>query len=122
MAGRVLYLCLRLLPQQSMGPKRRSFASLDSFYDQSFERYRGGGLRNDVAFYHGPNPITSIPPAFEEMTDRAELVFAGKALDARSEWRSVGTNRVIFILVDFETNQVVKWDVDRDMLGITKIL
>jgi hypothetical protein len=51
---------------------------------------------------------TVIPPTFEEMADRAELVFAGKALASRAEWRTVGTNRVIFTLVEFETEEVLK--------------
>ena len=38
---------------------------------------------------------TVIPPTFEEMTDRAELVFVGKVVGSRAEWRTVGTNRVI---------------------------
>lgn len=41
------------------------------------------------------NVTTVIPPTFEEMTDRAELVFVGKVVSSRAEWRTVGTNRVI---------------------------
>jgi len=51
---------------------------------------------------------TVIPPTFEEMTDRAELVFVGKVVSSRSEWRVVGTNRVIFTLVEFERQEVLK--------------
>src|SRR5439155_21170493 len=38
----------------------------------------------------------------------ADLVFAGKVLSSRSEWRSVGTKRVIFTLVEYETQDVLK--------------
>src|SRR5216117_759967 len=51
---------------------------------------------------------TVIPPTFEEMADRAELVFAGRALVSRAEWRTVGTKRLIFTLVEFETEEVLK--------------
>ncbi|HEY5912222.1 MAG TPA: hypothetical protein VJA21_16590 [Verrucomicrobiae bacterium] len=42
------------------------------------------------------------------MTDRAELIFVGKVVSSHAEWRSVGTNRVIFTLVEFERQQVLK--------------
>ena len=51
---------------------------------------------------------TVIPPTFEEMADRADLVFVGKVVGSRAEWRSVGTDRVIFTLVEFETAAVLK--------------
>jgi len=53
---------------------------------------------------------TVIPPAFEEMADRAELIFVGKVTGSRAEWRTVGssTNRVIFTLVEFEAQEVLK--------------
>ena len=51
---------------------------------------------------------TVIPPTFEEMADRADLVFVGKVVGSRAEWRSVGADRVIFTLVEFETQQVLK--------------
>ena len=59
-------------------------------------------------FLTSANATTVIPPTFEEMTDRADLVFAGKVLSSRSEWRSVGTKRVIFTLVEYETQDVLK--------------
>ena len=83
-------------------------------------------------FLAAANATTVIPPTFEEMADRADLVFVGKVLSFRSEWRSVGTNRVMFTMVDFETNHVLKGNEDRsmkhtgagdrDMFGITKIV
>ncbi len=55
---------------------------------------------------------TVVPPTFEEMTDRADLVFIGKVAGSRSEWRSVGTDRVIFTLIEFETQEVLKGNAD----------
>jgi hypothetical protein len=54
------------------------------------------------------NATTVIPPTFEEMTDRAELIFVGKVVNSRAEWRTAGTNRVIFTLVEFERQEVLK--------------
>lgn len=54
------------------------------------------------------NATTVIPPTFEEMTDRAELIFVGKVVSSRAEWRTVGTNRVIFTVVEFERQEVLK--------------
>src|SRR2546426_3785737 len=51
---------------------------------------------------------TVIPPTFEQLADRADLVFVGKVVGSRAEWRSVGTDRVIFTLVEFETAEVLK--------------
>src|SRR6266480_4821591 len=51
---------------------------------------------------------TVIAPTFEEMADRVDLVFVGKVVGSRAEWRSVGTDRVIFTLVEFETAEVLK--------------
>src|SRR4051812_42511216 len=51
---------------------------------------------------------TVIPPTFEEMTDRAELIFVGKVINSRAEWRVAGTNRVIFTLVEFQKEEVLK--------------
>ena len=56
------------------------------------------------------NATTVIPPTFEEMTDRAELIFVGKVVGSHAEWRSVGTNRVICTLVEFERQEVLKGD------------
>ena len=56
----------------------------------------------------GASGTTVIPPTFEEMVDRAELVFIGKVASFRAEWRTVGTDRAIFTLVEFETQEVMK--------------
>jgi hypothetical protein len=42
------------------------------------------------------------------MVDRADLVFTGKVLNSRAEWRGVGTQQVIFTLVEFQTQEVLK--------------
>jgi hypothetical protein len=59
-------------------------------------------------FFATANATTVIPPTFEEMTDRAELIFVGKVVSSRAEWRTVGIKRVIFTLVEFERQEVLK--------------
>src|SRR5688572_15852078 len=54
------------------------------------------------------NATTVLPPTFEEMTDRAELIFVGEIVSSRAEWRDVGPNRVIFTLIEFEKLEVLK--------------
>src|SRR5207244_9073545 len=54
------------------------------------------------------NATSVVAPAFEEMVDKADLVFVGKVIGSRAEWRSVGPDRVIFTLVEFETQEVLK--------------
>jgi hypothetical protein len=73
---------------------------------KALRRWFGVGLA--VLFLTTAKATTVIPPTFEEMTDRAELVFVGKVVSSRAEWRTVGTNRVIFTLVEFERQEVLK--------------
>ena len=62
-----------------------------------------------VMFGSRPTRATTvIPPTFEEMTDRAELIIVGKVINTHAEWRVVGTHRVIFTLVEFEKTEVLK--------------
>jgi hypothetical protein len=54
------------------------------------------------------NATTVIPPGFEEMTDQADLIFVGKVVNSRAEWRAVGANRIIVTLVKFQNEEVLK--------------
>ena len=54
------------------------------------------------------NATTVVPPTFEEMTDRAELVFVGKVVELKAEWQVAGTNQAIFTLVEFHTEEILK--------------
>ena len=51
---------------------------------------------------------TVIPPTFEELADRADLVFVGKVAGSIAEWRTSGTKRAIFTAVEFEPEEVLK--------------
>jgi len=70
----------------------------------------------------GAKATTVIPPTFEELADRADFVFVGKLASSPAELRSVGTNCGFFTMVDFETNEVLKSNADRDLLGIMKLV
>src|SRR5919198_170598 len=54
------------------------------------------------------NATTVVPPTFEELVDRADLVFVGKVVDLSASWRTVGTGRVIFTRVQFQAQEVLK--------------
>jgi len=54
------------------------------------------------------NATTVVPPTFEEMTDRADLVFVGKVVELKAEWQVAGTNQAIFTLVEFHTEEILK--------------
>jgi len=51
---------------------------------------------------------TVVAPTFDEMVDRADLVFVGKVARSRADWRTVGKNRVIFTQVEFENEETLK--------------
>ncbi len=54
------------------------------------------------------NATTVVSPTFEEMTDRADLVFVGKVVELKAEWQVAGTNQAIFTLVEFHTEEILK--------------
>jgi hypothetical protein len=54
------------------------------------------------------NATTVVPPTFEELADRADLVFVGKVVGSQAEWRVAGTNQAIFTLVEFHTEEILK--------------
>src|SRR6266540_22106 len=132
MAGRVLCLCLRLSTQQSLGRRRELSPVSTVLMTNRLKSIAVAVCATAWLFLTGANATTVIPPTFEEMTDRADLVFVGKLACSREELRSIGTNCVLFTLVDFETNEVLKWNGDRsvrlpsaiarDILGITKLV
>lgn len=52
--------------------------------------------------------LTVIPPSFEEMAKQADLIFVGKMVSSRTEWRTTGTKRAIFTMVEFQTDEILK--------------
>ena len=54
------------------------------------------------------NATTVVPPTFEEIADRADLVFVGKVVGSQAEWRVAGTDQAIFTLVEFHTEEILK--------------
>jgi hypothetical protein len=58
---------------------------------------------------------TVVPPTFEQLADSADLVFIGKAVASRGKWEAVGANRVISTTVDFEAEEVLKGNADKNI-------
>src|SRR6266536_5295009 len=54
------------------------------------------------------NATTVVPPTFEEMAERAELIFVGKVVGSQAEWQVAGTNKAIFTLIEFHTEEILK--------------
>jgi hypothetical protein len=84
---------------------------------------RGQGLfhlaRGAILFCAGvfllyrPAAGTSVrAPRFETLVDRAELIFTGRALGQRSEWRTIDGSRSIVTVVSFHVETVHKGKAD----------
>jgi hypothetical protein len=56
----------------------------------------------------GARATSVVPPTFAEMVARADLVFVGTVVGSHSEWRTVGSDRVIFTMTDFQNEGVLK--------------
>src|SRR5262245_38617027 len=56
----------------------------------------------------GAHATSVVPPTFTELVANADLVFAGTVVGSHSEWRTVGSDRVIFTMTDFQTEEVLK--------------
>ncbi len=51
---------------------------------------------------------TVIPPTFDELVGKAELIFQGSVTDVRSQWTGEGTQRHIVSYVTFRVEDVLK--------------
>jgi hypothetical protein len=56
---------------------------------------------------------TVIPPTFEELADRAELVFVGQVIGSHAEWRAADARRAIFTFTEFRVDEVWKGNADK---------
>jgi hypothetical protein len=60
-----------------------------------------------------PLPATSVrAPAFEVLVDRADLIFAGRAVAQRSEWNDVQGQKSIVTFVSFAVEKIHKGRAD----------
>lgn len=66
---------------------------------------------------------TVIPPSFEELVSRAEMIFQGSVTDVRSEWTGEGAQRHIMSYVTVKVEDAIKGNpgstVTLEMLGGT---
>src|SRR4030095_16313553 len=51
---------------------------------------------------------TVIPPSFDELVSRAELIFQGSVTDVRSQWIGEGAQRHIVTYVTFSVADAIK--------------
>jgi hypothetical protein len=51
---------------------------------------------------------TVIPPTFDELVDRAEVIFQGSVTDVRSQWVGEGGQRHIVTYVTFKVEDAIK--------------
>src|SRR5437016_11919094 len=51
---------------------------------------------------------TVIPPSFDELVSRAEIIFQGSVTDVRSEWTGEGAQRHIMSYVTLKVEDVIK--------------
>src|SRR4051812_19978013 len=56
-------------------------------------------------FLHG---TTVIPPSFDELVNRAEVIFQGSVTDVRSQWVGEGGQRHIVTYVTFKVEEAIK--------------
>ena len=56
------------------------------------------------------NATTVIPPNFEELVSRAEVIFEGEVTDLKSQWIGEGSEHRIVTYVTFKVDQALKGD------------
>lgn len=64
-----------------------------------------------AAFFVAANSLdatTVIPPSFDELVSRAEVIFQGSVSDVRSQWVGEGAQRRIVTYVTFTVNDAIK--------------
>jgi hypothetical protein len=56
------------------------------------------------------NATTVIPPSFDELVARAQVIFQGTVTDTQSQWAGEGGNRRIVTYVTFKVDEPIKGD------------
>jgi hypothetical protein len=56
------------------------------------------------------NATTVIPPSFDELVVRAQVIFQGTVTDTQSQWAGEGGNRRIVTYVTFKVDEPIKGD------------
>ena len=60
------------------------------------------------AFGNSIHATTVIPPTFDELVSRAEIIFQGSVTDTRSQWIGEGAQRHIVTFVTFRVDDAIK--------------
>src|SRR3954464_11227119 len=53
---------------------------------------------------------TVVPPSFDELVDKAEVIFEGNVTDVKSQWVGEGAERHIVSYVTFTVKDAIKGD------------
>jgi hypothetical protein len=61
-----------------------------------------------LIFAGGALSTTVIPPSFDELVSRAEMIFQGSVTDVRSEWTGEGAQRHIMSYVTLRVEDAIK--------------
>jgi hypothetical protein len=61
-----------------------------------------------VAAFSSARATTVIPPTFDELVERAEVIFQGEVTDVKSQWMGEGAQRHIVSYVTFKVEDGVK--------------
>jgi hypothetical protein len=61
-----------------------------------------------IAFAGSLYATTVIPPSFDELVSRADVIFQGSVTDARSQWIGEGAQRHIVTYVTFKVEEAIK--------------
>jgi hypothetical protein len=61
-----------------------------------------------LAVLHSLHATTVIPPTFDELVGRAEVIFQGSVTDVRSQWTGEGAQRHIVTYVTFKVEDAIK--------------
>ena len=64
-----------------------------------------------AAFFVASNSLdatTVIPPSFDELVSRAEVIFQGSVTDVRSQWVGEGAQRHIVTYITFKVDDAIK--------------
>lgn len=61
-----------------------------------------------LAASHSLQATTVIPPTFDELVGRAEVIFQGSVTDVRSQWTGEGAQRHIVTYVTFKVEDAIK--------------
>ena len=68
-----------------------------------------------LALAAAASATTVIPPSFDELVTRAQIIFQGTVTDVRSAWTGEGAQRCIVTFVTFKVEDAIKGNPGKEM-------